>query len=751
MLKRIFDPKLAYRVVVYLRMSSDQQNKRSPEQQLAEIKRSLKALRYKWIIIKVYRDNAKSGRFLRTRRDYQQMMQDIKTSAIQADIILVDTLERFGRVEELPGIRKGLYEKHGVLVLTADTSFADPNTPQGKALGMFEAMRATEHGRILGHNVLRGKRDAAQQGHWPGGPPPFGLKLESIMKDVKGRQDVDYCILIHNPETNWIMRLLLDKAYETGWGQTKLARFLNDHADIPDRFKPFQAPSVGYWLDNPIYSGELVWEQNCTGIVDDMRVIERNREEDVMRVPNFCPPTVPREQQEEIWRVRRERSEAIIRARARANGDGGKLIEPPAPGLTLKYLLTGLVKCGHCGRAMNPASSAAYINKSGEAKRYTAYSCPGAVCGVCPNSTHIPEVWLREVVIGTARQRLFPGDGQGLTGPDWLGPLVQDVRREIARVTDSGPNPYAAFEQEKKDLQAKQAGWSLSLANRDLNPALRAAIEADWEKALARQQEIEGVLANWEHHQERVEEILDSTQILDCLGRLPEVMALHNPTLGNLELSLHIDRIDCFHDGKVVMRTCKLGALTGAVEMLANNGTPQTGPAAANGDGTQRATPRRRARLRVDGGADVKAAANMAADPNRFAGLDEQWFWEDVFYIPEKTCWAKEHAAEVAKARAEGLTMERLAERFRKTVPTIRAALRYAASNDESINLLPRKMPRSRWHEDHAPEVAAKRAEGLGTNELAAYFGKSDTTIRAALEHARKMSDLDLQAGEART
>jgi len=380
MLKRFFDPKLVYQVIVYLRMSSDQQNKRSPEQQLAEIKRSLKALRYKWIIIKVYRDNAKSGRFLRTRRDYQQMMQDIKTSAIQADIILVDTLERFGRVEELPGIRKGLYEKHGVLVLTADTSFADPNTPQGKALGMFEAMRATEHGRILGHNVLRGKRDAAQQGHWPGGPPPFGLKLESIMKDVKGRQDVDYCILIHNPETNWIMRLLLDKAYETGWGQTKLARFLNDHADIPDRFKPFQAPSVGYWLDNPIYSGELVWEQNCTGIVDDMRVIERNREEDVMRVPNFCPPTVPREQQEEIWRVRRERSEAIIRARARANGDGGKLIEPPAPGLTLKYLLTGLVKCGHCGRAMNPASSAAYINKSGEAKRYTAYSCPGAVC-----------------------------------------------------------------------------------------------------------------------------------------------------------------------------------------------------------------------------------------------------------------------------------------------------------------------------------------------------------------------------------
>lgn len=172
MLKRVFDLKLVYRAIVYLRMSSDQQNKRSPEQQLAEIKRCLKTLRLKWNIIKIYRDNAKSGRFLRKRREYQQMMQDIKTGAVTVDLILVDTLERFGRVDELPAIRKELYEKHGVLVLTADTGFADPNTPQGKALGMFEAMRATEHGRILGHNVLRGKRDAIGKGIGLGGRHP---------------------------------------------------------------------------------------------------------------------------------------------------------------------------------------------------------------------------------------------------------------------------------------------------------------------------------------------------------------------------------------------------------------------------------------------------------------------------------------------------------------------------------------------------------------------------------------------------
>ena len=144
MLKRVFDSKLVYRCIAYLRMSSDQQNKRSPEQQIDEIQRRLKALGHNWIIVKVYRDDAMSGRYIRKRRGYQQMLQDVKTGAVQVDIILVDTIERFGRVEELPGIRKDLFERHGVLVLTADANFADPNTPQGKALGMFEAMRATE-------------------------------------------------------------------------------------------------------------------------------------------------------------------------------------------------------------------------------------------------------------------------------------------------------------------------------------------------------------------------------------------------------------------------------------------------------------------------------------------------------------------------------------------------------------------------------------------------------------------------------
>lgn len=390
-------------------MSSDQQNKRSPEQQLAEIQSRLKAMGYRWTIVKIYRDDGKSGRYLRKRPGYQAMMRDIRSGSVAVDLILVDTLERFGRVEELPTIRKELSEKYGVLVLTADVNFMDPTTPQGKALGMFESMRATEDGRIKAHNVLRGKRDAARQRHWPGGAPPFGYRLQNVMKEVNGCQEVDYRVLVPDPAKAWIITLLFERAVETGEGQTRLARYLNSHPDIPDAFKPFQPPSIGYWLDNPIYYGELLWEQNSTGIVDDTRVVERNVEADMTRVPDFCEPIVNRKSWDAVQLVRQARRASLAASRQKQCGPNDKLITPRAPGLTLKYLLTGLVRCGHCGRSMTPSTSPEYIAKDGSSQRYVSYVCPGYIARICPNNRRVPEQWLRTAVIEKIRGRLFPG------------------------------------------------------------------------------------------------------------------------------------------------------------------------------------------------------------------------------------------------------------------------------------------------------------------------------------------------------
>jgi hypothetical protein len=246
--------------------------------------------------------------------------------------------------------------------------------------------------------------------------------------------------------------------------------------------------------------------------------------------------------------------------------------------------------------------------------------------------------------------------------------------------------------------------------------------------------------------------VFDSQQVIRRLQNLSEVLMGTNPTLVNLELTRHIERIDCYPDGRVVLRGTLLGLFEGSVELLSRQEAPVD--AVANSvESYGKVKPRRRGRLRID---DLSADSGLdlgmpdtALDPDRFQGLPKQFMWEESFYLSRKLSWAEAHAADVACARAEGLTMEGLAERFGKTIPTIRASLRCAARVDESVASLPRKMPRSRWHEDHALKVAAKKAEGLGTNELAAHFGKSDTTIRAALTHAKTLLPPGTQADVA--
>jgi DNA invertase Pin-like site-specific DNA recombinase len=391
-------------------MSSDQQNPRSPQQQGDTIDQVINRHGHRWVHVADYIDSAISGRYVAKRPDFQRMLRDIRSGALKADLILVDTFERFGRADELAGLRQELHQRHGVLVLTADTQFADPTSAPGKAMAAFESLRSTEDSRIKAHNVLRGKLDSVRERHWPGGPPPFGYMLQSVMIERHGRQEVDHCKLVPDPATAWIIQLLFEQAHQRSLGSTRLARMLNEHPDIPARYKPFYDATVIYWLSNPIYCGEMLWAEHATGVVDDVRVVERNAEEDMLRVPDFCPPLVSREVWDAVQALRRRRGEAIRRSRqARSEKDGGgKQIAASVPGMVLKYMLTGLVRCGHCGRSMTPSSSSEYTTRDGETRRYTAYYCPGYTARVCPNARRIPEAWLRETVVGLLRHRLFP-------------------------------------------------------------------------------------------------------------------------------------------------------------------------------------------------------------------------------------------------------------------------------------------------------------------------------------------------------
>jgi DNA-binding CsgD family transcriptional regulator len=336
-------------------------------------------------------------------------------------------------------------------------------------------------------------------------------------------------------------------------------------------------------------------------------------------------------------------------------------------------------------------------------------------------------------------------DEKELMKSAWFVELLAEVRDALDRQSADERDQAPGLRQELEELRKQTLGWRQSLAKPDLTAALRAVIEQDCGQALQRQRKIEELLAELDVHSRQDRLHVDPQQVVERLERLAEVLASDNPTRGNLELSLHIDQIRCFADGKVVVRTCKLGALAGATALLAGPDAQAAAPPTAPEDGVAKATPRRRALLQVDAsGAEarqLRAAAATAADVGRFAELASHWFWEDVYQIPGRTCWAAEHAAEVARLRAGGLTLEKLAEHFDKTIPTIRKALRMAAESDETVRSLPRKMPRPCWAKENAAEAARLKTEGLSVPQIARRLSKSEPTIRAALKWAARLAE----------
>src|SRR5205823_3827755 len=94
---------------------------------------------------------------------------------------------------------------------------------------------------------------------------------------------------------------------------------------------------------------------------------------------------------------------AVVRA---PKGEGLEAPHVPGRGVALKYLLSGLVRCGLCNRAMAPSASGTYETKAGEIHKYPSYGCPAAASGACPNRKRIPEPWLRKMVVETLLSRL---------------------------------------------------------------------------------------------------------------------------------------------------------------------------------------------------------------------------------------------------------------------------------------------------------------------------------------------------------
>ena len=300
------------RAVIYARYSSHGQQEQSIDGQLRDCYAF--AERQGYMIIGEYIDRALTGRN-DDRPDFQRMLADARKKQFQH--IIVWKLDRFARNRYDSAVHKAELKKCGVRVVSATENITDE--PEGIMLeGLLESL-AEYYSANLSKHVKRGMRECVLAGHYTGGIPPYGFKVE----DKK---------LVADENTAPVIRYVFEQ-YAKGVPKKEIFVELNEKGITNAQGKPFTLSSLQNNLRNPKYIGKFVYAGET--------------------VEGCCEALVS----EEVFNAVQKRLDSAKHA-------------PAAGKAHQDYLLQGKAFCGNCGAPLVGESG-----KNRHGNYYHYYAC----------------------------------------------------------------------------------------------------------------------------------------------------------------------------------------------------------------------------------------------------------------------------------------------------------------------------------------------------------------------------------------
>ena len=325
---------------LYARVSSDRQD---VDLSVAAQLRALRdyADRNGYIVAREYVDEAESGR-IADRPEFSKMIDAASRPDSPFKEILVWKFSRFTRKREHAVAFKSMLRRRGVRVVSI-TEHAD-DTPTGKLMEAIIESVDEFYSENLAQEVLRGMREAASRGFWVTSRVPYGYRKLMVQDGAKKRPTLE-----PDPETSPVVERIFDLA-EAGKGILDICRTLNDEGIANPTGKQWSKNGIHIILRNESYTGTLIWGANA-----------KDKAEPV-RVEKAFPAIVSKTRFRKV--NRQMRSRAPRKAHPRRVGSS--------------YLLSGLVKCHKCGRALSGQDS-----KSGQFAYYVCQSLMKRGSGAC--------------------------------------------------------------------------------------------------------------------------------------------------------------------------------------------------------------------------------------------------------------------------------------------------------------------------------------------------------------------------------
>ena len=353
-----------------------------------------------YLVAREYVDEAESGR-IANRPQFRKMLDAASGADAPFEEILVWKFSRFTRKREHAVAFKSMLRRRGVRVVSI-TEHAD-DSPTGKLMEAIIESIDEFYSENLAQEVLRGMREAASRGFWVSPHIPYGYRRVHVQDGAKKRPKLDL-----DPPADAVVRRIFRMACQ-GKSVLDIVRVLNDDGVPTMRGGRWGRNTVHGMLTNETYTGTLVWG------------LQAKDKAPPVRVEDAFPAIVTKDEF--------ERANQLLQSRA------PKTVHPRRA--SSPYLLSGLLKCESCGRALTAAEA-----KSG---KYTYYVCQSLLkrgkeaCG----TPRLNAKRFEDTIIAQIRDHI----------------LTEGNIRELVRMLDEEMDGVAREQRERLESPSSQS-WS---------------------------------------------------------------------------------------------------------------------------------------------------------------------------------------------------------------------------------------------------------------------------------------------------
>lgn len=304
-------------VAIYLRKSRGEEDKDLDKHRMILVEMAEK---YGWQYVE-YVEIANSET-IEYRPRFKQLLDDVKNQMY--DAVLVVDHDRLGRGEKGDqAIIDNAFKKSDTLIVTPQKIY-NLNDESDAMLSDVQGLLARFEYQQIKKRLLRGKKTGAKMGNWTNGRPPFPYDYDQATKKIKVNQ-----------EKLPIYRFMVDKFIE-GYTFYEIAWELNKMGS--------RSPKGSFWHENTIR--RIVIDETHLGRIISNKTegsAHSNKNTKEFRVKPRTEWIIVENCHEKV-KTLEEHDKILLLLKQR------KII--PSASMAGKYPLSGIVRCGQCGKTM---------------------------------------------------------------------------------------------------------------------------------------------------------------------------------------------------------------------------------------------------------------------------------------------------------------------------------------------------------------------------------------------------------------